>query len=263
MATRSPPEPEATWVQLVPLKFQMLPPPTVQTSVAEIASMAVTAMPVGRFASEVHVVPLNCRICGKLPFPLPPMAKMSVLETAEIPLKDGWAVGGDGAWTILQLVPLKFSIRSAEPVPPTAQTSVGEMAVTALSVPAVAGFVWMLQDVPLKCSTSGVLTDHPAAVDTEADTDGPDVVTGHGAYAGELGDRRTRRGGRGDHRPARAVEDLGQRPHVSGARALRADGEDVGGRYRRDRAQGRPRDGRARHDLEGGRGGAPSGRRSP
>jgi hypothetical protein len=43
-------------------------------------------------------------------------------------------------------------------VPPTAQTSVGEMAVTALSEPAVAGVVWMLQDVPLKCSTSGELT---------------------------------------------------------------------------------------------------------
>ena len=123
--------------------------------------MAVTAMPVGRFASEVHVVPLNCRTCGKLPFPLPPTAKMSVLETAEIPPKDGSAVPGDGAWTTLQLVPLKFSMRSAEPVPPTAQTSVGEMAVTALSVPPVAGVVWMLQDVPLKCSTSGVLTVTP------------------------------------------------------------------------------------------------------
>ena len=40
-------------------------------------------------------------------------------------------------------------------MPPTAQTSVGEMAVTALSEPPVAGVVWMLQDVPLKCSTSG------------------------------------------------------------------------------------------------------------
>src|SRR5271157_153958 len=106
MASRSPPKPEATSVQLVPLKFQMLPPPTVQTSVAEIASMAVTAMPVGRFASELHVVPLNWRTCGKFPFPLPPMAKMSVLEIAEIPPRDGFAVGGDGAWTMLQLVPL-------------------------------------------------------------------------------------------------------------------------------------------------------------
>jgi hypothetical protein len=73
---------------------------------------------------------------------------MSVLETAEIPPKDGRAVGGDGTWTMFQLVPLKFSTRSAEPVPPTIETSVGEMAVTALSEPPVAGVVWMLQDVP-------------------------------------------------------------------------------------------------------------------
>src|SRR5271165_2097594 len=158
MANRSPLSPEATSVQFVPLKFQILPPPTVQTSVAEIASTAVTAMPVGRFGSDVHVVPLNCRTCGKLPFPLPPTANMSVAEIAEIAPKDGLSVPGDGTWTTLQLVPLKFSTRSAEPVPPTAQTSVGEMAVTALSLPPVAGVVWMLQDVPLKCSTSGVLT---------------------------------------------------------------------------------------------------------
>ena len=101
--------------------------------------MAASAMPVGRFASEVHVVPLNCRTCGKLPLPTPPTAKMSVLETAEIPPKDGSAVGGDGAWTMLQVVPLKFSIKSAEPVPPTAQTSVAETAVTALSLPAGRG----------------------------------------------------------------------------------------------------------------------------
>jgi len=52
---------------------------------------------------------------------------------------------------------LKFSTRSPEPEPPTAQTSVGEMAVTALSVPPpeIVGVVWMLQDVPLKNSTSG------------------------------------------------------------------------------------------------------------
>jgi len=51
--------------------------------------------------------------------------------------------------TMLQLAPLKFSTRSVEPVPPTAQTSMGEMAVTALSEPPVAGVVWMLQDAPL------------------------------------------------------------------------------------------------------------------
>jgi hypothetical protein len=74
---------------------------------------------------------------------------MSVLEIAEIPPRDGSFVRGDGAWTMLQVVPLKFSIKSAEPVPPTAQTSLAETAVTAFSLPAVAGVVWMLQDVPL------------------------------------------------------------------------------------------------------------------
>ena len=53
---------------------------------------------------------------------------------------------------------------------------------------------------------------------------------------------------RGDHRPARAVEVLDQ-----GAGGVAPDGPDVGGRYRRDRAEGRPRDGRARHDLEAAR----------
>ena len=78
---------------------------------------------------------------------------MSVLEIAEIP--DKLALPPNGAWTTVQLVPLKFSISSALPVPPTAHTSVGEMAVTALSKPDPAGWVWMLQDVPLNCSTSG------------------------------------------------------------------------------------------------------------
>ena len=156
---------------------------------------------------------------------------MSVLEIAESRPGTDSAVGGDGAWTTLQLVPLKFSISSAEPVPPTAQTSVAETAVTALSLPSVAGVVWMLQDVPLivldQRRTHVLVVD-----DAEAETDGPDVVAGHGADARELGDRRTRRGGRGDHGPARPVEVLGHRRHVSGARVLKADGPDVGGRDR-------------------------------
>ena len=173
----------ATPVQLVPLKFQMADPPTTQTSVAEIASTALSGMPVGRFVSWLHVVPLNCRICVGCWTPVPPTAKMSVLETAEMlsklavssPLTDI-----DGAVTTLQLVPLKCSMRSASPVVPvvpTAQTSVGEMAVTDLSVPADAGVVWMLQDVPLKNSTSG---DAGAVA-----AHGPDGVTGRGAYAVE------------------------------------------------------------------------------
>ncbi len=79
---------------------------------------------------------------------------MSVLEIAEIP--DKLALPPNGGWTTDQLVPLKFSISSALPVPTTAHTSVGEMAVTALSKPDPAGCVWMLQDVPLKNSTSGL-----------------------------------------------------------------------------------------------------------
>ncbi len=51
-----------TWVQLVPLKFQMPAPPTTQTSVAEIASTALVAsLPAIVLASALHVVPLNCR----------------------------------------------------------------------------------------------------------------------------------------------------------------------------------------------------------
>ncbi len=77
---------------------------------------------------------------------------------AEMPLKDALVLAVAGAVTVLQVVPLKFSMRSPELSPPTAQTSVVEMAVTALSVaapPAIVGVVWMLQDVPLKNSTSG------------------------------------------------------------------------------------------------------------
>ena len=144
------------WVQNVPSKFQRPSLPTTQTSVAEIASTATAS---GVFGSTLHVVPLNCRTWLGTSFPPPPTAKMSVLETAEMPVNAPWA---DGAWTTLQLVPLKFSMSWPRPVPvpvlPTAQTSVEEMAVTALSVaapPAIVGVVWMLQDVPLKNSTSG------------------------------------------------------------------------------------------------------------
>ena len=49
---------KAAWDQVVPLKFQMLPLPTTQTSVAEIASTATAS---GVFGSTLHVVPLNCR----------------------------------------------------------------------------------------------------------------------------------------------------------------------------------------------------------
>src|SRR5271157_2920762 len=77
---------------------------------------------------------------------------MSVLETAEMPVNAPWE---DGAWTTLQLVP----------VLPTAQTSVGEMAVTAFSVPPpeIVGDAWTLQDVPLKNSTSGLPLALPTA----------------------------------------------------------------------------------------------------
>src|SRR5271157_1503227 len=98
---------------------------------------------------------------------------MSVLETAEMALKEALMEPSDpGAWTTFQLVPLKFSMRLPPlplPRPPTAQTSVDEMAVTALNSPPPAvslllpffgsvGVVWTLQDVPLKNSTSGVKT---------------------------------------------------------------------------------------------------------
>jgi len=56
------------------------------------------------------------------------------------------------------LAGLGWPLSSPVPVLPTAQTSVGEMAVTALSVPPppeIVGVVWTLQDVPLKNSTSG------------------------------------------------------------------------------------------------------------
>ena len=226
------------WVQNVPSKFQRPSLPTTQTSVAEIASTATAS---GVFGSTLHVVPLNCRTWLGTSFPPPPTAKMSVLETAEMPVNAPWA---DGAWTTLQLVPLKFSMSWPRPVPvpvlPTAQTSVEEMAVTALSVaapPAIVGVVWMLQDVPLKNSTSGAA----GAVSAH----GPDGVLGQGAHARKraTADRR-----RGDHRPARAVEVLDQRTG-----RVATDGPDVGGRYRRDRAEVRPRDGRARHDLEAAR----------
>src|SRR5271165_913888 len=92
---------------------------------------------------------------------------MSVLEIAEM-LKRSPEVG-DGDVTTLQVVPLKFSMSSPPlplPRPPTAQTSVGEMAATAANSPPPAvslplplagrvGVVWTLQDVPLKNSTSG------------------------------------------------------------------------------------------------------------
>ena len=86
---------------------------------------------------------------------------MSVLEIAETPVKFD-PPENLGAGTTLQLVPLKFSMRSLPrtpkvPVVPTAQTSVGEMAVTEENEPAPAGTVWTLQDVPLKNSTSGSL----------------------------------------------------------------------------------------------------------
>src|SRR5271170_6973854 len=86
MATRLPSTVETT-DQLVPLKFWMLDPPTTQTSVGETASTAREPPPTeGRFESALHVVPLNCRICSGLPFaPVLPTAKMSVLETAEMP----------------------------------------------------------------------------------------------------------------------------------------------------------------------------------
>ena len=71
--------------------------------------------------------------------------------------------------TTLQVVPLKFSMSSPPlplPSPPTAQTSVGEMAATEANSPppevslplplaASVGVVWTLQEVPLKNSTSG------------------------------------------------------------------------------------------------------------
>ena len=51
------------------------------------------------------------------------------------------------------------------PVLPTAQTSVGEIAVTALSEPPpeIVGVVWTFQDVPLKNSTSGPVVLSPTA----------------------------------------------------------------------------------------------------
>ncbi len=111
-------------------------------------------------------------------------------------------------------MPLKFSMRSAElPRPPTAQTSVGEMAVTALSCALpVAGVVWTLQDVPLKCSTSGdsrtaaeTLRLLPTAQTSLLDKALTPVNSATDAPAG----------GRGDHGPARPVEVLDQRRHVS------------------------------------------------
>ncbi len=82
--------------------------------------------------------------------------------------------------------------------------------------------------------------------------DGPDGVAGRGADGVECLESRPRRVGRGDLGPARPVEVLGQRRRAG---ALEADGPDVGRRDRRDGVEGRPRDGRARHELERARGG--------
>ncbi len=87
-------------------------------------------------------------------------------------------------------------------VPPTAQTSVGEMAVTALSEPPppeIVGVVWTLQDVPLKNSTSGPLVLSPTAQTALLDN----ALTPLSAPAADRG--------RGDLGPARPVEVLDQR----------------------------------------------------
>ena len=155
----------ATSVQAVPLKFQTAAPvppapPTVQTSVAEIAST--DSVPVGPLATALHVVPLNCRVeaPGCSPSPTEPTAKMALALAAEMLTRLPIARVRDA--TTLQLVPLKCSMSWLLAAPPTAQTSVGETTATELSPPAgQRGVVWILQDVPLKNSTSGVVVSSP------------------------------------------------------------------------------------------------------
>ncbi len=103
---------KATWVQVVPLKFRrpaLAHDPDVGGRDRVDGPRGVTA---GMYASALHVVPLNCRTSIRLS-PALPTAKMSVLETAEMPVNAALAVDA-GAWTMLQLVPLKFSIRSPD-----------------------------------------------------------------------------------------------------------------------------------------------------
>ena len=86
---------------------------------------------------------------------------------------------------------------------PTAQTSVGEMAVTELSTPppASVGVAWTLQVLPLKNSTSGVESR------CSRFAHGADVAAGRGGDAVEDAGAFRGHGGRG---PGRAVEVLDQ-----------------------------------------------------
>ena len=93
MAARSPPKPEATSVQLVPLKFQMPPSPTVQTSVAEIASTAVSAMPVGRFAQRRPRRTVELQDLREIAFPDAADGEDVGARDRRIPPRDGFGGG--------------------------------------------------------------------------------------------------------------------------------------------------------------------------
>ena len=157
---------EATMDQVVPLKNWMLDEPTTQTSVAEIASTATEPLfPVtGRFEQRVPRRTIELQDLLAIAFPDAADGedvggrdrRDAAQDAVELHVDRGLDDAPGRAVEVLdEVAPLPLV-----PRPPTAQTSVGERAVTALSWPPAEGVatVWMLQDVPLKNSTSGVLT---------------------------------------------------------------------------------------------------------
>ena len=165
---------------------------------------------------------------------------MSVLETAEMPGQR--PMGGRGlddapARAVEVLDELASSVAGAGS--PTAQTSVGEMAVTALSVPPpeIVGVAWTLQDVPLKNSTSGAAvavlpTAQTSLLDKAAHARERAAADRGAATADQLVPLKfsIRRTGASRCRRPRCRWAIPPRPRA-----------------------GRPRDGRARHDLEAAR----------